>query len=91
MAALRQRRFDPLPDWKQVLLIFAVSEGLSEGVGEEDMEDWGRALAERLEAKHPEECALLLAGGKLTPEETDALRDALKDCLADPAGETEAA
>ncbi len=90
MAALRQRRFDPLPDWKQALLIFAVSEGLADGVAVEDMEDFGEKLAERLEAKHPRETAWLLAGGKLSNEERGDLRAALEECLSE-AGETEAA
>ena len=80
MAALRQRRFDPLPDWKQVLLIFAVSEGIADGVREEDMEDWGRVIAERLEAKHPDETAWLLAGKKLSPEERASLKRAVEEC-----------
>ena len=80
MAALRQRRFDPLPDWKQVLLIFAVSEGLAADVREEDMEDWGRMIAERLEAKHPTETAWLLDGKKLSPEKREQLKRAVEEC-----------
>ena len=80
MAALRQRRFDPLPDWKQVLLIFAVSEGLAADVREEDMEDWGRMIAERLEAKHPLQTAWLLDGKKLSPEERELLKRAVEEC-----------
>ncbi|MBE6762400.1 MAG: F0F1 ATP synthase subunit alpha [Ruminococcaceae bacterium] len=46
MEALKQNRYQPLEDWKQALLIFAVSEGFSETVPLDNMDDFEAGLFE---------------------------------------------
>ena len=77
MAALRQGRYRPEEDWKQVLLIFAVSEGFADAWDPGDMEAFARILAERVEEEYPETAALLREGRKLTDEERDGLRQVI--------------
>jgi F-type H+-transporting ATPase subunit alpha len=81
MAALRQKRYAPLPDWQQALLIFAVSEGLAADVDPSDMEAWSAVLTTRMVELHPELLALLKLGGKLSPEEREALKKASAECV----------
>ena len=81
MAALRQKRYAPLPDWQQALLIFAVSEGLAADVEPSDMEAWSAVLTARMAELHPELLALLKLGGKLSPEEREALKKASAECV----------
>ncbi len=81
MAALRQRRYAPVPDWQETLLIFAVSEGFAVGTDPEDMENFALRLSERMEKEHPEIVRLLSAGKKLTDDERGQLRDAVAACV----------
>ena len=81
MAALRQRRYAPVPDWQETLLIFAVSEGFAVGTDPEDMENFALRLSERMEKEHPEIVRLLSAGKKLTDDERGQLRDAVVACV----------
>ena len=87
MAALRQKRYAPLPDWQQALVIFAVSEGLAADVDPDDMETWSSELAVRMAERYPELLAHLKLGGKLSPEERDELLRAAADCAAAMKGE----
>lgn len=80
MAALKQKRYAPLPDWLQALVIFAVSEGLAADVDPGDMEAWSSLLAARMAEKYPELLNLLKLGGKLSPEEREVLKRAAADC-----------
>ena len=77
MAALGQRRYAPLPDWQQVLLLFAVAEGFAEGVDPGDMEDFERELYGWMESRQPALTARLKTGAKLSGEEQERLRSAL--------------
>ncbi len=77
MAALRQARYAPLPDWKQALLIYAVAEGYAECVAPEDMERYEMVLYACFETQYPKLVTLLDTGNKLDAAATQALRQAL--------------
>ncbi len=79
MAAIRQGRYAPLPDWKQALIIYAVSEGFADHVAPEDMEQYEEKLYAYMEARQPELTAVLAEGDKMSPETISALREALAD------------
>ena len=82
MAALRQKRYAPLPDWQQALLIFAVSEGLAADVDPSGMEAWSALLTDRMAELHPELLALLKLGGKLSSSEREELKRAAAECVS---------
>ena len=65
MAALCQPRYAPLPDWKQALLLFAVSEGFADRVDPGAMEDYAARLYAEMEAHEPELVKKLASGQKL--------------------------
>ena len=77
MAALRQGRYSPLPDWKQALIIYAVSEGFADSVASEDMEIYEKELFDYMISRHPELVQLLKTGRKLGSDDLKALREAL--------------
>ena len=77
MAALRQGRYAPLADWKQALLLFAVSGGSSADVAPEDMEAYEARLYAYFEAEQPELVKRLEKGAKLDAEATARLEAAL--------------
>ncbi|MBP5155454.1 MAG: F0F1 ATP synthase subunit alpha, partial [Clostridia bacterium] len=79
MAALRQRRYDPLPDWKQALLIFAVSEGFASSVPIEETEKFESSLYEYFETERKDIAETLATGKRMDKEFTEKLRNALKD------------
>ncbi len=80
MAALRQRRYAPLPDWQETLLIFAVSEGFAAEADPDQMEEFALRLTERMEKNFPETVLLLSSGKKLTDAEREQLKDAIAAC-----------
>ena len=77
MAALCQRRYAPLPDWKQALLILAVSEGFAAGESKETMEDFESSLYAWMETYEPTIPERLKTGAKLSGEEMDRVKEAL--------------
>lgn len=77
MAALLQGRFAPLPDWEQVLLLFAVSEGLADAVEPADMETYATRLALHIQTRYPALTTTLQSGKKLTDAEKAELRSAI--------------
>ena len=77
MAAIRQGRFAPLPDWKQALLIYAVSEGFADHVSSEDMEQYEEKLYAHMEYEHPELVSALETGNKLQGQVLENVRQAL--------------
>ena len=77
MAALRQGRYAPLPDWKQALIIYAVSEGFADSVAAENMEIYEKELFDYMTSRHPELVRILKTGGKLGNDDIAALREAL--------------
>ncbi len=78
MAALRQGRYSPLEGWKQVLLLFAVSEGFADEVDPARMEEYESSLYFHMEGKEPEIVQLLKSGKKLDAAGTSRLKDALE-------------
>ena len=77
MAALRQSRYDPLPDWKQALLIYAVSNGTADNTEPDDMEQFSSALYAWFEQHEPELVTILAGGAKLSDETESRLKTAL--------------
>ena len=77
MAALRQGRYAPLADWKQALLIFAVSEGFANGIAADDIEDFGEQLSLHIESKHPLILQKLRSGKKMSDEDKAELKNAI--------------
>ena len=77
MSALRQNRYAPLPDWKQVLLIYAVAEGYAAQIAPADMEQFAGRLYAYFEAEQREAVAMLKQGKKMTADDTACLRAAL--------------
>ncbi len=82
MQALRQGRFAPLEDWKQALLLFAVTEGFASGVSLDNMDGFERGLYAYFDIRCPALRDQLKTGKKLTPEQLDDLRAALKEFQA---------
>ena len=77
MAALRQGRYAPLPDWKQALIIYTVSEGFADSVDPDDMEIFEEKLYAYMEVNYPDLVKLLKTGKKLSSEELDLVKGAL--------------
>ena len=77
MDALKQGRNRPLSDWKQVLLIFAVSEGFADNVNTEEIEEFENNLFSYFENVRTDIKNRLETGKKLSEEEIDGLREAL--------------
>ena len=77
MAALRQGRYAPLPDWKQALLIYAVAEGYAKDVAPEDMEQYEATLYAHFETAQKPLIARLTSGKKLDADAVAQLRQAL--------------
>jgi len=79
--ALKQNRYEPLEDWKQALLIFAVSEGFADGVALEEIYDFERALFPYFQTEHSEIVALLKTGNKADKSLLDNIRTALGEFI----------
>ena len=77
MAALRQQRYAPLEDWKQAILLFAVSEGFADDVLPAEMEEYEERLYVHMEGREPSLVRRLQNGKKLTAEEIAGLKEAL--------------
>lgn len=81
MAALRQGRYAPLPDWKQALLIFAVSEGFANRIQPDRIEEYGDHLFDYFTATHPELVKQLMSGAKMSPDTMEAVRAAIGEAV----------
>lgn len=79
MAALRQGRYSPLEDWKQVLLIFAVSEGFASNVAEDKIDLYEKELYSYFELNRDDIVSELKSGKKMTPEIIEKLKKALSE------------
>ena len=77
MAALRQGRYAPLPDWKQALIIYAVSEGFADSVDPDNMEVFEEKLYTFMEVNYPKLVKLLKTGKKLSDDALVELKIAL--------------
>ena len=77
MAALQQGQYRPLEDWKQALLLFAVSEGYADRVPLEEMEQFEAGLFPWFEDKFPALTDALKTGEKADKALLGSLREAL--------------
>ena len=77
MAALRQRRYAPLEDWKQAALLYAVSEGYADDVDPAKMEEFESRLYAHIESREPEVLQQLKSGKKMDAAAISRLKDAL--------------
>ncbi len=77
MAALRQRRYAPLEDWKQALLLYAVSEGYANDIDPGEMEEYESRLFAHMEAGEPELLRRLRSGKKMDADTIELLKNAL--------------
>ncbi len=76
MLALRQRRYEPLADWKQALIIFTVSEGLAQDVPADDMEAFEYGLYDWFESECGGLKAALETGNRMDASLESAVREA---------------
>lgn len=81
MAALRQGRYEPLPDWKQASLIYAVSEGFADKFPTEDIDEYADRVWDTLESSYPELLDTLKTGHKMDETTAAALRNALAEVI----------
>ena len=77
MEALKQNRYQPMDDWKQALLLFAVSEGYADDVALNEMIQFEEKLFPFFEANYGSLVQTLKTGAKANKEVLSALRDAL--------------
>ncbi len=77
MAALRQGRYDPLPDWQQASLIYAVSEGFADNIPADRLENYAEDVWDALETSAPELTETLKSGKKMDDATVAALREIL--------------
>ncbi len=80
-ATLKQGRYSPLDNWKQALILFAVSENLT---GENDLEDgtYQNGLFSFFENEKKELCALLKSGAKMSDEVKEQVKAAVNEYTA---------
>ena len=78
MEALKQPRYFPIEDWKQALLLFAVSEGYASGVEVRKIESFERRLYEYFEQNCKDLVETLKTGNKMSKETVNAVRQALE-------------
>ena len=77
MAALKQRRYAPLEDWKQALLLYAVEEGYADEVAPDDMDDYESRLYYHMEGYEPAIVQQLMSGNKMDADLICRLKEAL--------------
>ena len=78
MEALKQGRYQPLEDWKQALLLFAVSEGFADHVEVSKLYRFERALFPFFEEQYPALVERLKTGAKADAALLEGLRAALR-------------
>ncbi len=78
MEALKQERYHPLEDWKQALLLFAVSEGYADNTAVEEMASFEDGLFAFFEEEQPALTYQLQSGAKMDADFMDKVRAALK-------------
>ncbi len=81
MAALRQGRYAPLPDWKQAILIYAVSEGFSDGMPSDQIDVYAERLYNYMESMRPDIVEMLKSGKKMDETAISALKSALAEVI----------
>ena len=80
-ATLKQGRYSPMDNWKQALILFAVSENLT---GENDLEDstYQNGLFAFIENEKKELCAVLKDGAKMSDEIKAQVKAAVSEYTA---------
>ncbi len=78
MEALKQGRYQPLEDWKQALLLFAVSEGYAKAVALSEMPAFEKELFSRFEQEYTSLVEGLRSGKKLDAHGLSDLHAALQ-------------
>lgn len=80
-ATLKQGRYAPLDNWKQALILFAVSENLT---GDNDLEDntYQNGLFSFFENEKSDLASLLKSGQKMSDETKDKVREAIVEYTA---------
>lgn len=79
MEALKQGRYRPVEDWKQALLLFAVSEGYSKNFELYETEEFETNLYKYFEENCPELTEELKSGRKMSNEVIENVRAALTE------------
>ncbi len=79
MEALKQNRYHPVEDWKQALLLFAVSEGYSKTFEVYETEEFERGLYEYFETNCPDLTNELKSGRKMSSEVMEKVRASLTE------------
>ncbi|MDD4688245.1 MAG: F0F1 ATP synthase subunit alpha [Eubacteriales bacterium] len=79
MAILKQARYNPLEDWKQALLIYAVSEGYADNISIDDLEEFETNLYVHFENKATSLKEKLDTGAKMTDDIKVEVNNALKE------------
>lgn len=79
MEALKQNRYQPLEDWQQALLIFAVSEGYADTVPLEKMHEFEKKLFAFFEKNYISLTETLKTGKKADDAVLDNIRTALDE------------
>ncbi len=82
MAALKQGRYEPLDNWKQALLLFAVSEGFADSLELDAVTDFERDIFPYFEKNYASIVDTLKLGTKLSSSELDELRQAIGEFTA---------
>ncbi len=77
MTVLKQGRYSPLPDWKQALLIYSVSEGFADSVPVDALESFESRLYTFFEDRFPALRDRLQSGAKLDDNTKQMLNGAL--------------
>jgi F-type H+-transporting ATPase subunit alpha len=76
---LKQPQYQPMPLDKQVISIWAVSNGMADKVAVADVKAWEAAAHAYLDSSHPEIGQSILREKDLTNETIESLRVALSD------------
>lgn len=81
MEALKQNRYQPLEDWQQALLLFAVSEGFADGAALTEMGSFEKGLYTFFEEQCPELTEQLKSGKKADGALITSLKEAVGEYL----------
>lgn len=81
MEALKQSRYQPLEDWQQALLLFAVSEGFADHVELTEMDRFEKGLYSFFTVQCPELTEKLKSGQKADGELIASLKEAIGEYL----------
>ena len=79
MEVLKQNRYQPLEDWQQALLLFAVSEDFAKDIPIDRMDSYEKGLFPYFETEHADLVSKLRTGAKADGKLLDSMRAALRD------------